>query len=121
MFGCGVGYVDTLAHYMRCERVHDMCSRAMFVDGRHMAAVEAEASAKAEGARRVVLTTRAYHRTRASWMASGFKRQCCDTNAWVRAAPLIFRMLGTIPRAGPRAGATNRRPPVRGGARAGVG
>lgn len=109
---------------------HHPFSRATFVGRRRMwlrervdlaPDVEAEANAGVAGARRVVVTTLAHHRTRVLRTASGCKRHSCHADAGVRAAPLIFMELGTVVRAAPRVGATRHRPPDRGGARAGVG
>lgn len=76
-----------------------MCDRAVVV-------VDVGAKADAADVRRVVFTTRAFHRSRALWMTGGCNRQSCDVDGVVRTAPLILRELVNIARAVSRVGTT---------------
>lgn len=110
---------------MCCQRVRDLCGRATFCDGGHASlhewlslALRAETVARAsgEGARRVVVTTLAYHSEPCRPSAAS-----APQGTWVIVAPAVFREISIAVRVAHRASAPHCRALVRGVARIGAG
>lgn len=127
LFACGVGHVDTIAHYVCCRCAREWCSHATFCDNRRMQLREwlgltlnldvgVDVRATVAGASRIAIRTLAYRRVRALWTTGGCKRSSSSADACGCAPrPFSFRSLppSSVPPQGLAGSWSARRCPMR--------